>query len=497
MTCFITDEEARLQIVLRISKTDDDFPSLLPQLTLSVNANATDAIPAEGRNNVASASGKHDLASKTYSAAENVDLVSVGEQTYAVWKPIIHLVRPRARLQRPAVYFTAILTLSTEALNATKEEQKDFLKSYQPLPANVLDPLRFDPSLSGSNIYLSEQRITKVAPPARRVDVSVKPIRGASKRAFSCVPALFTRLNYSPLPDASIASLHVETSNVIAGSVSIQNVSFEAPEVSATSLNSVAWPQSTHAGDEVIVLYRLEPRQASFGVVPVANPTVTVSITATAELDQGSKVELNLSWQNPIDLKQSSKPKHEWSRPLSTSLPPHKQIPHHTGSRPTSSEGGVEPAAGESSIIFNFTAPPTVKLHTDFPLEVQCINRSNCKRRFALVVLQSKSAQRPVGQQPQPTVPSDGSNATFVASSFDAPPLKREKRPDVLVLNPDCRIGPLPPGACFETEMRFRVIAIGVLNLGTVRVYDLDTRQTVDVKELPDVVALERSEGID
>ena len=39
--------------------------------------------------------------------------------------------------------------------------------------------------------------------------------------------------------------------------------------------------------------------------------------------------------------------------------------------------------------------------------------------------------------------------------------------------------------------MKFRAMTTGVLDLGIIRIVDLETRLTVDVKELPDVVAFE------
>ena len=72
---------------------------------------------------------------------------------------------------------------------------------------------------------------------------------------------------------------------------------------------------------------------------------------------------------------------------------------------------------------------------------------------------------------------STSEDTNLIASIFNAPPLERQKPPDVLDLNPDVRIGPLPPGACYETELRFRAMTTGVLELGAVRIVDVDSRQ--------------------
>lgn len=53
----------------------------------------------------------------------------------------------------------------------------------------------------------------------------------------------------------------------------------------------------------------------------------------------------------------------------------------------------------------------------------------------------------------------------------------------------DCR--PLAAGACFMTEIKFVALATGVLNLDSLRIVDLGTQDAVDVKDLPDIVAVE------
>jgi hypothetical protein len=49
----------------------------------------------------------------------------------------------------------------------------------------------------------------------------------------------------------------------------------------------------------------------------------------------------------------------------------------------------------------------------------------------------------------------------------------------------------LTAGACFETSLRYQTTSAGVIDFGTIRVIDLESRQTLDIAELPDVVSLE------
>lgn len=476
-------------MICKTSKPEDEVQEILPNLELVLAAHATDAVP-QGGGNAASASGKHDLVSKSFPASSLVDVVALEDKTYVIWKLILHLARPRARLQRPAIYFTVNLGLGSSILKGHIRGHGEYLESYKPLPANVLEPLEFDPALRGFNVYLPESRITKVAPRPPSLQDATKPIRGASKRAFPAVPAVFSRIRYTALSGVVIASLHLETSHVIAGSVTINDVKLAVSNAQVEHLTNVALPLETRAGDETITLYRLTPLQGRQNVAPGRPSPVSVSIFADALLDQGSHIKLNSTWQTQVDLSQSSsRPTYKWSsRPLSSSSG------HRRGQSAQSSHGVVsfeEPnrhVEGESGITFCFKGPATTQKGSDVQLDVQCNNRSGRPRRFALIPI------LPKGHKATRSTLSATVNTDLVANIFHAPPLERKKPADVLDLNADVRIGPLPSGACFQTHLRFRVMSSGVLNLGAVRVLDLDSRQTVDLRELPDIVATDATD---
>lgn len=440
----------------------------------------------QGGGNAATPSGKHDISSRLVPAAEQVDVVSTREKTYVIWEPTLPLSRPRARIQRPAIYFTGNLTIASR-LSRTSErhQQVEYLASYQPLSANVLEPLQYDPSFADTNVFMSESRITKVAPRAANPQDNVRPIRGASKRAFPAVPALFTKIKYSCLPDAIIASLHLETSQIIVGGLDIARVELSASDAQVEPLTKLEFPQRTHGGDETILLYRLTSAK---GTQPSALP-VSIAVSAHALVDQMTRIKLELSWQSQVDASQSVlQPVYKWSRPLSTASG------HHRGASTQSLSGSAPPetvqalGGGNPGIIFSFTGPASVHNGSEFKLDVKCNNQSGRQRRFALVMLQPRkprAAELSIDKS---------ADTDLIAKMFNAPLLERPHRPDVLDLNPDKRVGPLPTGACFETDLRFRALTVGALSLGILRIVDLDTRQTVDVRDLPDVVSLDTSE---
>lgn len=422
-------------------------------------------------------------------ALEITDVLFADGQTYIIWKPILHITRPRVRLQRPAVYFASTLNLTSTALNASRSDQGDILPSFEPLSANVLEALQFDPALSGSGVRLPEDRITKVLPASATAREDIKPIKGSTKRAFPLVPSLYSRIRCSTVQNAVVASLHLETSHLMNGSISVQDVCLDIAEAEVRRVTSTRDWQSLTACDEVVSLYKLTPK----GRTPTnTSSPVTVSIEASLKIDQSSSVKLKISWQAQIDLsKARAKPLYKWSGPLSggpQQAPSRRSI---QAQRPSTSDAEQRGHKGGTGIVFNFTARSTVSKGSDFSLDVHCVNRSSRTHRFALVVLHPRRNHTTSHERGSDTA------TGLVANIFNAPSLEHVKVPHVLDLNPDVRIGPLPPGAIFETQLKFRAMVLGPLDLGTIRVVDLDTRQTVDVRELPNVMALESPNGKD
>lgn len=52
---------------------------------------------------------------------------------------------------------------------------------------------------------------------------------------------------------------------------------------------------------------------------------------------------------------------------------------------------------------------------------------------------------------------------------------------------------PLHPGSCFNADLKLLPLAAGYLQIDTVRVVDVATNSSVDVRDLPDIIAQERS----
>lgn len=49
---------------------------------------------------------------------------------------------------------------------------------------------------------------------------------------------------------------------------------------------------------------------------------------------------------------------------------------------------------------------------------------------------------------------------------------------------------PLPPGACHNVQLEFLTLSTGLVGLAAVHVVDLDSRETTQITELPDIMVI-------
>lgn len=49
---------------------------------------------------------------------------------------------------------------------------------------------------------------------------------------------------------------------------------------------------------------------------------------------------------------------------------------------------------------------------------------------------------------------------------------------------------PLLPGTCYATDMKFLPLAVGSLRLESVRLIDVNSNETTDIRDLPDILSL-------
>lgn len=54
---------------------------------------------------------------------------------------------------------------------------------------------------------------------------------------------------------------------------------------------------------------------------------------------------------------------------------------------------------------------------------------------------------------------------------------------------------PLNPGACFAAEMEFLPLMQGFIHMEGIRATDISNNESVDLRDLPDIIALDEEEA--
>ena len=53
---------------------------------------------------------------------------------------------------------------------------------------------------------------------------------------------------------------------------------------------------------------------------------------------------------------------------------------------------------------------------------------------------------------------------------------------------------PLLPGTCHSTVLKLLPLSVGSLHLEAIRLVDMNTNETTDIRDLPDIIATDRKE---
>ena len=464
-------------MILRTSSDPDAIREVLAHLQLTLVAHISDAAP---QGSASTGYGKQDLTTSHLSASESSEVISSGDQTYIVWQHFLRLVRPRGRLQKSAIYFSAALSLdsSTFVPAAQGAPPKDYLKPFQPLPRNVLEALNDAPEYRGKGIAILEDRLTRVVPkPVASKQDSARAIRGATKRAFPTAVALYSRVKYTTLPNETvIAALHLEASNTLPGFLAIDGIDVElecrqdeelqriiaedsaargvepipaVERVKVRCLTEVPLPFRMGAGDETVLLYSI-----THEAFDKSEGCLSISISAT--LSFGLEINLARTWRSDVEIRPPSAEKaYRWAPAPSAQ---DGDRPSRTSSLPTPQRA---PASGNMATVFTFTAPQRIEPDETFHLRVQCRNRSARSRSF---IVGSVQRRRHIDAQ---------GAAVFCRT-------------------PERKLGPVAVGSKADAAFEMRAIGRGAVDLGIVTIVDVDTGEKVEVGDLPDVVAVSR-----
>jgi len=494
------DEIVPLFVLLRVSALKDDFESIVHNLDLTVTAHATGRATPSHQNggNVPDLDQiKVVLDSRTTTTGTPFITPDLDDEStlWAIWKEELHIRRPPQSLNRPAINFTASAVSRSSEQPVSIDPDDEYLSSGVPASENLVQALQSSPAFAGQDIRVPLSRIQKVTPGSAVASTDVRLVRGTS-RFFPVMPALNIRTFSSYVAEQDLISIDLEVARWANCDMVIDSITSHAFNIELSSFNAGSLPQVMRVGDRSAFIF-----QRSANPVDHAGPTriaqsVQMHLQAHAVLNDECKPRLDISWAlntaMPPTLNQA-KTTRQWTRQSG-------QI-----SRPTSL---ITPAqAADQSITFAFSSPPEVHEGETFKIDVLIVNRGNSKRRLALIAIPEtpRSPSRVVARPRHSTSahPASGAPLDLAPAVLDERSVYRMSNAagaggaghaaaQIASLNADAKIGPLLPGACHTMQLEFLALSSGLVGLDSINVVDVDTRESVRIVEVPDIVAFAR-----
>lgn len=442
-----------------------------------------------------------------------------------VWKLSAFLVRPRLRLQNPSVVFSATASLKPVEQVQAEILKDEYLHSQVPSGMNLLESFSADPSLGGVQPRLSALRVSRVAPAGLLAKEMMRPLRNISRQSIKVYPAINARLRYSrpntsPTNPTIIASLDLDITPYANCEITVWKVQIGLTGGDVEDLNSASGmklPIKCLPQDDITFLYRLTPDDLDVPNKSLIR-SLDISIAATANVSATCKPEISMTWTTAVDFTPPvnvgfglpTQPIHRANRPSQLSIdssafetvptvaPLAVTRPDALPSIEVATRHQRNPSVPDFGVTMTFTGPSEntpVYPGVPFTWSVFVVNQSDRPRKLVLTVLpkrrrtDARITRPPSTGHAGPRKDHKIANAVVDENIVYAMQHNSALEPtDIVCLNSDMRVGPLAPSSCYEVELKFMALRVGILNLEAVRVVDLGTQEHVDIKDLPTIV---------
>ncbi|KAL2043549.1 hypothetical protein N7G274_003856 [Stereocaulon virgatum] len=452
-----------------------------------------------------------------------------GEQnseTYvvAIWRKLIPLCRPRMRLQSPMIIFKPSATLRPIQGEWAKEIRDPVLPSGVPASINLLESLKGDPTLQGAVPKLSASRLVSVQPQTYDHPTSDGTLKLNAQKAFRALPAISSRVRYSKsngphVRPSVIACLDLETAPFSRDNIKLTKLDMQLSDGSAEKLgkgHAPTLPLICKAKDNPVFLYRLTPNEALHdSSTSNSTRTVLISVHFVVLVSDTCLPNIEMRWRTSVDFSTALNPTYgapgqsmqRPRRPSSLSRTPAAasatKRPVSSGGADSSSMPGAYQAreravfVSDFGVSITFMTPKAVQVGQPFSWDVMVLNRSSKPRELILTVIPKRRNGSVGGHTARASpLPAGGhDNSSTAETVIDENVLYAMQRhagkdaAHVISLNTDVRIGPLQPDSCLSTELNLLPLAQGYLQIEAVRVTDVVSNESIDVKDLPDIVA--------
>ncbi|KAL8871878.1 MAG: hypothetical protein Q9174_002391 [Haloplaca sp. 1 TL-2023] len=436
----------------------------------------------------------------------------------------LHFGRPRVRMQHPMIAFRASGVIYEPPATSMEESGDRYLPSGIPASPNVLESLAGDPALRGVRPRLTALRLDRISASTARVS-SEQGIRSKPQKPFSAVPAISARVRYSRSSAPSnrpctTASLDVETSPFQDEKVELTDVRMQLDNGSVEDLcigRALNLPLTCGPRDNTIFLFRLMPNADHMQdpSINATSQTLDISLDACVLSADSCQPRIKMRWKTMVDFTAALNARHRGlgqnlqrnSRPPSTPIGPDKEMSEDVdtarGSNEKAQQQQQATSASELGLTLTLTGPKDVYVGQPFTWDVFVVNRSNKVRKLGLMVIPRRRFGEHKSHMSKTSISATTSSQRRDMDHADA--IMDENRlyaiqksnskeaVDIVCLSTDVRLGNLNPGFCHNAELKFLPLAKGILHIEAVRVVDLGTSDSVDIRDLPEIVAEERA----
>ena len=550
--CYLThsrsDERLRTLAVLQLPPCDEDaLKSYLSRLAFRIDVWAVDETPSDEASTPNPQPPK-DMVFSVEVSQNNEPMVLASESAdhghtlILVWEVEIVLHRPRFRGPQPSIIM--IPSAIVNGLQEDEDEQNPDLPPFQPLEANVLEPMRFIPGLKDNPPYLAASRLERVLPVTATHKQRVH-IQHVPSRRHRAMPATMTRIryqkvnNFSPTP-STIALLDMDIIPFVQVDATIENIELSLKNGKTESLMPGFLPMQCRSGDCLTFLYRLhqslDPSVApAIGLVNPNIDVLSVVCRLGVRLSEKCHPTLVMEWTAHVDFTQAlnpsfgppSQPIQRQNRPTSLPVNNLNGAPQAMTAVATSLQPTFDVTA-RSGLSISFTAPgKPVTLGQAFAWKVLVMNHSTKAAKIAIIPLPRIQRQTTQAQffakrhAPKTSTASfhpnerrhtkDGEDNDLAQAIVDENVVYAlhhsnsvTPETDLMALTAELRIGPLAPGQCHESDIQMVAFEAGSLRVDAMRVVDL-VREIeegtaavgvlTDIRDLPDVVVAKPAEN--
>ncbi|EZG06797.1 hypothetical protein H106_03747 [Trichophyton rubrum CBS 735.88] len=419
-----------------------------------------------------------------------------GNHAYVIWKSEAFLYRPRVRLRHPSVVFTASASYSPQG-SQTSASNDQYLPRLTPASTNIFQPL----TAAGEDIdpYLPASRILRLVP-STQPEGSMYNIQQRSYHPVRIIPAASARIRYSRSAAvlkklSTTASLDFEATPFTSYEVVLEEANLSLTNGTVEPLAQAIGfspPISCPARDDISLVYKLISSEFADGA-PVTS-MLDISLKVTVLVSDECCPKISMRWRTSVD----------FSRPTNQSLGGVSNMLRRSIISRGSDQSMQEPTTPQVTsftptdhgVKISFFGPPSVEVGKPFDWDVFIVNTSTKVRKFGLSAVPFRRRSDARTHVPRPSSSSSIKRADEVAEAVVDEniiyAMQQNAAPhetDLLCLSTDSKIGPLHPGTCHSTRLRLLPLSPGLLHLEVVRLVDLASNETMEIRDLPDIVA--------